>query len=106
MKTIYAPTGGFAKSDWYEAAGHPDRPNILNAQDARHHAEKKRKIVGLYTMSTMVNYEGAVDKMNAVLKRKFREFAESKRLIQLPVFLQYYAFDVISVITVRSPMEF
>lgn len=51
-------------------------------------------------MSTMVNYEGAVEKMNVILMRKFREFAESKRLIQLPVFLQYYAFDVISYITV------
>lgn len=51
-------------------------------------------------MSTMVNYEGAFEKMNVILMRKFREFAESKRLIQLPVFLQYYAFDVISYITV------
>lgn len=69
-------------------------------QDARRHAEKKRKIVGLYTMSTMVNYEGAVEKMNAVLMRKFREFAETKRLVQLPAFLRYYAFDVIGYITV------
>ncbi|KAJ5438086.1 Cytochrome P450E-classgroup I [Penicillium daleae] len=50
-------------------------------------------------MSTVVNYEGAVEKMNVVLMRKFREFAETKRLVQLPVFLQYYAFDVIGYIT-------
>ncbi|KAK4869185.1 hypothetical protein LT330_006185 [Penicillium expansum] len=50
-------------------------------------------------MSTMVNYEGAVEKMNVVLMRKFHEFAQTKRLVQLPVFLQYYAFDVIGYIT-------
>ncbi|KAJ5857905.1 hypothetical protein N7455_008799 [Penicillium solitum] len=99
LKAIYASTGGFAKSDWYAAAGHPDRPNILNMQDTRRHAENKRKIVGLYTMSTMVNYEGAVEKMNVVLMRKFREFAETKRLVRLPTFLQYYAFDIIGNIT-------
>lgn len=69
-------------------------------QDTRRHAENKRKIVGLYTMSTMVNYEGAVEKMNVVLMRKFREFAETKRLVRLPTFLQYYAFDIIGNITV------
>lgn len=56
-------------------------------------------------MSTMVNYEGAVEKMNVVLMRKFHEFAQTKRLIQLPVFLQYYAFDVIGYITVRLLMQ-
>lgn len=106
LRTIYSSTGGgFAKSDWYAAAGHPDKPNILNMQDSRLHTEKKRKIVSLYTMSTMVNYEGAVDKMNVVLMRKLREFAKTKRLVQLPVFLQYYAFDVIGYITVCPLIE-
>lgn len=51
-------------------------------------------------MTTIVNYEGAVERINAVLMRKFGEFADTLRLVDLPVFLQYYAFDVIASITV------
>ncbi|KAJ5369554.1 Cytochrome P450 E-class group I [Penicillium cosmopolitanum] len=50
-------------------------------------------------MTTIVNYEGAVERINAVLMRKFGEFADTLRLVDLPVFLQYYAFDVIASIT-------
>ncbi|KAJ5520869.1 Cytochrome P450 E-class group I [Penicillium fimorum] len=53
----------------------------------------------------MVNYEGAVEKMNVILMRKFREFAETKRLVELPIFLQYYAFDVIGYITMDRNLD-
>lgn len=51
-------------------------------------------------MSTMVSYEEAVNKMTRVCIRKMREFAEARRLISVPDFMQYYAFDVIGEITV------
>ncbi|KAL1854961.1 hypothetical protein Plec18170_004373 [Paecilomyces lecythidis] len=50
-------------------------------------------------MSTMVTYEEAVDKMTAVCVRKMRRFANEGRLISIPDFMQYYAFDVIGEIT-------
>lgn len=48
----------------------------------------------------MVNYEEAVDWMNAVCVRKFEEFAERKTPVMIPRFVQFYAFDVLGEITV------
>ncbi|KAJ5995872.1 Cytochrome P450 E-class group I [Penicillium waksmanii] len=43
--------------------------------------------------------------MNVVLMRKFCEFAEAIRLVDLPVFLQYYAFDVIGSIMMDTNFD-
>lgn len=53
-------------------------------------------------MSSMVSYEDAVDRMNAVCTRKFGEFSERKEKVLIPQFMQYYAFDVIGEITVSG----
>jgi hypothetical protein len=52
-------------------------------------------------MSSMVSYEKAVDEMNHVCIRKLYQFAEERRLIDVPQWTQLYAFDVIGEITVR-----
>lgn len=53
-------------------------------------------------MTTLLSYESAVDDQNTVLERKFREFARQGRTINLPSFMQFYAFDVVANITVSS----
>ena len=57
----------------------------------------------MYTMSSMVSYEPAVDEMTHVCVRKLKEFAKEGRLVDIPHWMQYYAFDVIGAITVSSP---
>ena len=53
-------------------------------------------------MSAMVSYERAVDKMTEVCIQKLHQFSEERRLVDIPHFMQYYAFDVIGEITVGS----
>jgi hypothetical protein len=50
----------------------------------------------------MVAYEDAVDNMTNVCIRKMQQFANESRLISVPDFMQFYAFDVIGEITVNS----
>ena len=52
-------------------------------------------------MSSMVSYEKAVDEMTRLCIRKMHQYAEQGRLINIPQWMQYYAFDVIGEITVR-----
>lgn len=75
-------------------------------RDEKLHSHRKRKLVGLYNMSTMVHYEPAVNDMNQLLVRKFDEYASQGTLIDLPEFMQYYAFDVIGKITVCATAAF
>lgn len=103
VKIIYALGGNFIKTEYYEPlhADIPDHQNIFTIRDPNKHKERRRKITNLYSMSTMVNYEGAVDRMTSVCMRKMYQFADENRTISLPDFMQYYAFDVIGEITVR-----
>ncbi|OQE08993.1 hypothetical protein PENFLA_c121G03101 [Penicillium flavigenum] len=50
-------------------------------------------------MSAMVSYEDAIDRMTTLCMRKLDEFAKEKRLIAIPNFMQFYAWDVIGEIT-------
>ncbi|KAG2419172.1 hypothetical protein HFD88_002278 [Aspergillus terreus] len=56
-------------------------------------------------MSTMVSYETAVDKLNEVCIRKISQFAEERRLVDIPHWMQYYAFDVIGEITFNESFQ-
>ncbi|KAK5042882.1 hypothetical protein LTR84_012415 [Exophiala bonariae] len=100
MKAIYSPGNKLPKTTYYNTAGDPERRNIFSMTNADDHALRKRKISNLYTMTSMINYEPAVDKMNAVLMEKFRQFWRENRTVMIPQFVQYYAFDVIGQITV------
>lgn len=103
VKTIYELGGKYSKTDYYKPLLAPDvdQQNIFTIQDSDLHKERRRKIASLYTMSSMVSYEKAVDEMTRVCVRKMHEFAEQGRMINIPQWLQYYAFDVIGEITVR-----
>ncbi|KAF4462515.1 Pisatin demethylase [Fusarium albosuccineum] len=101
VKAIYELGGKFTKSDYYKPLLNPkpDEQNIFPIQDNERHKERRRRISPLYTMSSMVSYEPAVDGMTNVCIRKLYQFAEEGRLIDIPHWMQYYAFDVIGEIT-------
>ncbi|KAJ4290360.1 hypothetical protein N0V90_010576 [Kalmusia sp. IMI 367209] len=97
IKVIYELGGSFAKSAYYSPLGDP--PNLFAMRDRNEHKDRRRKISSLFTMSTIISYEDAVDRMTRVCIRKLRQFADENRLFSLPQFAQYYAFDVIGEIT-------
>lgn len=103
VKTLYELGGKYSKSDYYKPVQlrEPDRQNIFAIQDNDLHKDRRRKISSLYTMSSMVSYEKAVDEMTRLCIRKMHQYAEQGRLINIPQWMQYYAFDVIGEITVR-----
>ncbi|OAL54679.1 cytochrome protein [Pyrenochaeta sp. DS3sAY3a] len=101
VKIIYELGGKFIKSEFYHPlmAPNPDDQNIFTIRDPALHKARRRKIANLYSMSTMVSYEGAVDRMNIICMDKLTDFASTNRKFSLPDFLQWYAFDVIGEIT-------
>ncbi|KAI1858293.1 uncharacterized protein JN550_012824 [Neoarthrinium moseri] len=99
VKTIYALRNGFPKSEWYDAFGHPSARNLLNVRNEKDHTTRKRLLASLYSMSTAVHYEEQVNRINKILTRKFREYANGRQRVTMTKVLQYYAFDVIAQIT-------
>lgn len=90
QKKIYDLKTEFRKTTFYNTAGHPARKNIFNIFPKPEHAERKKKLSNMYSMSSMVNYEGAVDRMNSLLCSKFRGFASKGQKIHVPDFMQCY----------------
>jgi len=54
-------------------------------------------------MTSLLSYEPFVDSQNAVLCEKLREFAVAGSLVDIPKWMQFYAFDVIGEMTVGEP---
>ncbi|KJZ75411.1 hypothetical protein HIM_05107 [Hirsutella minnesotensis 3608] len=102
MKKIYGVGSGFVKSEFYHSWGDPQRDNIFSIRDEKKHAQRKRAIAQLYTMTTVVSYEQAVEKMNVVFADSLRRHTSGNTSFGLPAFCQYYAFDVIGEITMET----
>ncbi|GMG08430.1 unnamed protein product [Aspergillus oryzae] len=98
VKKIYGFGADFPKSEFYDSLGDPK--NIFTVRDNEDHKDRRRKVASLYTMSSMVAYEDAVDRMTTLCIKKMTDLAASRKLISIPKFMQFYAFDVIGEITV------
>jgi cytochrome P450 len=107
VKVIYELGGQFTKTAFYNPllAADPEKRNLFTLRDPVVHKDRRRKIANLYSMSTMVDYEGAVDRMTEICIRKLSQFVQEHRKISLPKFMQFYAFDVIGEITVCLTMH-
>ncbi|USW55637.1 Putative cytochrome P450 [Septoria linicola] len=94
IKKIYGHGSKFVKSTFYIPFGQPDptKANLFNDLDPHSHAQARRQVAALYSMSTMVSYEQFVDRCTDVLVSKFSMFAEKAQALD--------AFDVIGEITV------
>ncbi|KXG49221.1 Cytochrome P450 [Penicillium griseofulvum] len=97
VKTIYDLSGKYTKSSFYNAQGSDD--DIFTMRDNTEQRDRRRKVAPLYSMSAMVSYEDAIDRMTTICMGKMDEFAKEKRLISIPNFMQFYAWDVIGEIT-------
>ncbi|EXA29866.1 pisatin demethylase [Fusarium oxysporum f. sp. pisi HDV247] len=103
-KIIYRIGSTLPKADYYIPFGLPSFPNLFDVQDSARHSAIKKQFAPLYTMTALLSYEQGVDGQTVILKEELQRFSDQKQVIDLPQFLQYYAFDVIGVITVGKSM--
>ncbi|RSL84570.1 hypothetical protein CEP51_003790 [Fusarium floridanum] len=104
VKTIYRIGNAFTKSRYYEPFGTPEFHNLMNALDNKDHATLRKQIASVYTMSALLSYENLVDAQTTIMKEKMQGFANQGDIIDLPQFLQFYAFDVVATITIGKSM--
>ena len=108
VKKVYSIGSKFAKSDWYDAWRHPDvnRLHLFPDRDMKRHADTRRRFQAMYSMSSMVSYEGYVDECGAIFRQKLKEFSQSGQTIDMAHWLQCYAFDVVGNITYSTRFGF
>jgi cytochrome P450 len=108
VKKVYSIGSNFPKSDWYDAWRHPDvnRLHLFPDRDMKRHADTRRRFQAMYSMSSLVSYEGYVDECAAIFRQRLTEFAQSGEAIDMAHWLQCYAFDVVGNITYSTRFGF
>ena len=93
----------FRKADWYLGWASPDphRYTIFTEQNPKRHAEFRRNVQAFYSMSSLVSYENYVDQCGHLFLTRLKELGDTRTVIDMGAWLQFYAFDVISMISVR-----
>ena len=105
VQKIYSHGGGFTKARWYRAFGHPEdsQADMFSIIDERRHAAHRRKVAAMFNMTSAVSYEPFIDACTDILVEELGRRSRRGETVSIPQWMQYYAFDVISEMTVRVP---
>ncbi|KIW96446.1 uncharacterized protein Z519_03515 [Cladophialophora bantiana CBS 173.52] len=108
IKTIYGHGSNFVKGKWYIASNNPKNkhPDLFTDLNPETHAVNRRNVASLYSMTSLVAMEPNAVACADILVQKLTEFANSHVPINLQVWLQYYAFDTIALITLSKRFGF
>lgn len=112
IPTIYNIGSKFHKSAFYSLfdikAPGGQVPTIFSVRDEERHKAIKRPVAGAYSLSSLKELEPMNDECSAIFLHKLGEYADGKDngIIDLGVWLHWYAFDVISSITFSNRLGF
>jgi cytochrome P450 len=77
----------------------PEKAGLFSDLNPHRHAIQRRKFSSLYSMTSLVGHEPAVNNCIALFTSRFYEIADTGKVIDFQHYLQCYAFDVIGEIT-------
>lgn len=107
---IYGLNSGFTKTKFYTLHMLPYKgqftPSLFTTLDEGYHAKYRKPIANAYSMSTLVEFEPLIDSTTALFMKRLDEFAASSEQINLGLWLQMYAFDVIGEIVFSKKLGF
>ena len=69
--------------------------SLFESRDEDYHSRIRRPIANAYSMSTLVEFEPAVDSTVELFTSKLGQFVDSGKSFALEKWLQYYTFDVL-----------
>lgn len=105
-KTIYSHANAWLKGEFYQAFSigeTPDQNNLFAVRDPALHGQMRRKVASMFSMTTLVNYEEYVDECLVLFQKRLHEFATQGTVIDMGLWVQFFAFDVVSSLTVGPP---
>ncbi|KAB5559620.1 cytochrome P450 oxidoreductase [Coniochaeta sp. 2T2.1] len=110
IKTIYSLTSAFTKSAFYpiQSISWEKKPqtNLFSTRDPVYHREQKKKVAGAYSLTSLLESEPAVDSCTELFISRLDEYATSGKPVDLGMWLQYYAFDVVGEVTFALKLGF
>ncbi|PKY06141.1 pisatin demethylase [Aspergillus campestris IBT 28561] len=104
VRKIYSHGSGFTKARWYRAFGDPEdsQADMFSVTDEQRHAAHRRKVATMFSMTSAVSYEPFIDACTAILVEELGQQSRLGETVSIPQWMQYYAFDVISEMTIGA----
>ncbi|RDW79279.1 cytochrome P450 [Aspergillus mulundensis] len=110
IPVIYGLNKGFTKTGFYpiQCISWNKKPqmNLFSTRDEQFHRDQKRPVANAYSMTSLLELEGAVDSCTELFLSRLRDFADKKRPVDLGTWLQYYAFDVVGEFSFAKKLGF
>ncbi|KAH8202691.1 hypothetical protein TruAng_003177 [Truncatella angustata] len=110
---IYGPGHGFLKSAFYLPfqgwVGNTIGYNLFTTRDAHYHSAIKQPVANAYGMKSALEFEPIVDDCIVKFVRRLDDETmgpKGKKACDLAAWMQYYAFDVIAIMTWGKPFGF
>ncbi|KAL2396868.1 Cytochrome P450 monooxygenase gsfF [Exophiala dermatitidis] len=98
IKTIYRTQGALEKTDFYTVWNNQNfskHPDMFTCVNDKVHAERRRIINHVYTLSNVLRSEEYIDKCTELFLERMAEYQDGKKPFDLGRWVQMYAFDVI-----------
>ncbi|KAF9889442.1 hypothetical protein FE257_007344 [Aspergillus nanangensis] len=97
IKTIYGINSGFTKSDFYLSFRAPFSryPDHFTSTDEKVHAERRRIVNHVYSMTSILQSESYLDECTAVFLEQMGKIADRHDTFDLHEWARMYAYDVI-----------
>ncbi|KAJ9609661.1 hypothetical protein H2200_005989 [Cladophialophora chaetospira] len=110
IQTIYGVGTKFRKTEFYSIIDvwHEGKltQSLFECRDEDYHARIRRPIANAYSMSTLVEFEPAVDSTVDLLSSRLDRFVASGEPCPLNQWLRFYSFDVLGEILFSKKMGF
>ncbi|KAL4887261.1 cytochrome P450 [Aspergillus karnatakaensis] len=97
-----------AKGSWYEVFSIPDYRFIsqMSETDPQRHIEKGKNVAAGYALSNIIKSESYIDDIITTLKGHINKLTETKELVHLDKWFNFFAFDVVGEVTFSQSFGF
>lgn len=79
---------------------------MFSSSDPVQHKHLKQGVANKYSLSSMKGFEPQVNDCTDIFSSIMHEYADANQIVDLGIWLQWYAFDVIGAITFRRKFGF
>ncbi|KAI4910824.1 Cytochrome P450 monooxygenase acrts1 [Alternaria incomplexa] len=109
IPTIYPTQQPLEKTDWYltyRAVNLGLSPDLFTDDNEKHHAAHRRTVGSVYTLSSILKNERALDELMTLFGKRLGGFADREEDVDFGLWLEMFSFDSVGAVFFGQPFGF